>query len=185
MSQLWMERSLDALPSQETPPGYILRHFLPGDEEGLRLIYAACNLGPDTEQKVREQLLQDAFFAPERLFVVTYNGTVAATAGAWIDRRTRSAGYLHMVGTLPEHRGRGLGAVTVCAALEFNKREGFSMQRLETDDWREPALRFYINMGYYPLFTDDTHPGRWEAVARKLGRPEVLSLARRITLPNP
>ena len=42
---------------------------------------------------------------------------------------------------------------------------------LSTDDWRLPAIKVYLKLGYEPLLYADDMKGRWKAVCGKLGWP--------------
>jgi mycothiol synthase len=179
MSQLRMEKcDLDNVPEVALPKGYRLRTYQAGDEVGIARIYEASVLGNERPEDVRERIIQHPCFTPERLFLVEHEGELVGTAAAWIEDDTPPVGYLHMVGVLPLHRGKHLGLALTVVAIRFNAMEGFRKQRLSTDDWRESALRMYLDLGYYPLLTDDTHPERWAVLAKKLGRPNALALAR-------
>lgn len=179
MSQLRLEKDdLEHVPVIPLPEGYVLRTFREGDEVGIARVYAESMLGNETPEAVRKTIMEHPCYTPQRVFVVEHAGTLAGTAAAWIANGNPGVGYLHMVGTLPEHRGRRLGSILTIAAIEYSRNEGFTRQQLATDEWREPALRMYLDLGYDPLITDDTHPARWEALVEKLGRPEILAHAR-------
>lgn len=177
--QLLMEKTdLDNVPVVDAHSGYLLRTYRDGDETGLARVYAACDLGKTTPKAVREGIIHEPCFTPYRLFVAECAGDIVGTAAAWIEDDDPSAGYLHMVGLLPEHRGKGLGKALVCAAIRHTRSEGFRVQRLKTDDFRTAAICLYLSMGYYPLMSDPSHPARWEAIARGLNRPEISKKAR-------
>ncbi len=175
MFQLWMEKSdLDAVPQIPVPAGYHLRTFRTGDEKALAGVYAAADLGTTTAEEVRKRMINHPCFKPERIFVVDYDGGVVGTSAAWIEQNDPGVGYLHMVGVLPEHRGRRLGALLAVASIGYTRQEGFAAQRLFTDDWRAPAIHLYLNLGYYPLLYEGAELERWETLARRLGRPDAL-----------
>lgn len=179
MSQLRMEKSdLDNVSVVPLPEGYLLRNYRKGDEAGLGRIYAASSLGCETADLVRERVIGHPCFRPERLFVIEHAGELVGTGAAWLVEDDPGAGYLHMVGVLREYRGKRLGAALTVAAIGYTRAEGFSRQQLDTDDWRVPALRLYLDLGYYPLYWDDTHPERWEAVAKAVERPGALVRAK-------
>ena len=178
MSQLLMEKNdLDHVPRIPVPEGYTLRTFGEGEEAGLSRVYTAASLGNETAEDVRKNILQHPCFKPERLFIIEHSGTLAGTAGAWREPHDPDVGYLHMVGLLPGHRGKRLGAILIVAAIDYTRNEGFDRQRLLTDDDREPALRLYAGLGYRPVYADESHPERWRTVAEKLARPELLARA--------
>lgn len=173
-SQLKMLRAaLDPLPDAPAPEGVRLRPFAPGDEPGIARVHAASELGAGTVEDVRTRLLAHPSFRPERLIVAERLGEIVGTAAAWIDRDDPTTGFLHMLGTLAEHRGRGLGASLVVATLRRHRSEGLARQWLRTDEWREDAVRLYLRLGYRPLHYDASHPARWAALLGRLGRPEL------------
>lgn len=178
MSQLVMERdNLAHFPKVSLPDGFRIRTYQEGDETGIAIVFAAAGLGPDNAEAVRRDMVEKPCFLPGRIFVVEHQGRIVGTASAWIDDAFPGAGYLHMVGVLPECRGLKIGAALVAATVGYSSAEGFARQVLKTDDWREAALRLYIDLGYYPVYADDTHPERWRILAEKLDRTAILARA--------
>lgn len=175
MSQLKMEYpDLSVIPDIPVPGGYVLRNYRQDDEPGLSRVFVASDLGMETPERVREKLIQHPCFLPERMFVVEHQGGIVGTASAWANEQDPSKGYLHMVGVLDGHRGKRLGALVTVAALNYHRAHGFSAQQLDTDDWREAAVRLYLDLGYVPVYLDETHPTRWALLAEKLDRPQAL-----------
>lgn len=180
MAQLKMQKDdLGDVPDLAVPEGYTLRNYRDGDEHGICVVYAESDLGTGTPELVREKILDASCFEPARLFVIETGDGIVATAAAWPNAAEPDKGYLHMVGVRPGHRGKRLGALVTLATIAYHRERGFTSQQLDTDDWREAALRLYLDLGYYPLLTDETHPARWQAIAEKLGRPDALERARR------
>lgn len=179
--QLRMVRPhLDHLPPLEVPAGYQLRPFQPGDERAWGAIMEVEDgVGRGwTEEKVHRQLLDQPQFEPAGLFFATADsedGRPVASACAW--RRAaeeRTLGNLHMVSSLPAHRGRGLGRLVCLAVLHYMHVRGFSLADLSTDDARLAAIKTYLALGFVPHYlpdpegTDD-HQVRWSAVFTRLG----------------
>ncbi|MCC6696410.1 MAG: GNAT family N-acetyltransferase [Candidatus Hydrogenedentes bacterium] len=184
MPQLKMEKhGLDGLPVVPLPEGYTLRHFQPGDEEALARIYGESELGSSTVEAVRRNVLTHPCFKPERIQVIEFQGQPVGTAAAWIEHTEPDVGYLHMVGVLSEHRGKRLGRILTLAALQYTREEGFDVQRLVTDDWRDSALRLYLDLGYDPILVNPTFRVRWEAIARRLNRPDIMERMRVLPVP--
>jgi mycothiol synthase len=180
MSQLVMEKSgLDHLPNVPLPEGYAIRSYHPGDEAALARVFADATLGVDTTLAVKKDFIGHPAFRPERVFIVEWKGGVVGTASMWTSDDDPDAAYLHMVAVLRAHQGKRLGFALCAAAVRQACREGFSRQRLLTDDWREAAIRLYLDMGYYPLYTARAHPRRWRDLAAKLHRPDLLKTAQR------
>ena len=180
MSQLRLEKDdLENVPRIVVPTGYVLRNYREGDEAGIGRVYAAAGLEEGSVESVRRRIIAHPCFTPGRLFVIEHAGEIVGTAAAWIEAENDpGVGYLHMIGVMPEHRGKRLGAILSIAAIEYTRNEGFTRQRLSTDDWREAAIRLYLDLGYYPLICDETHPARWAALAEKLDRMNAVALGR-------
>ncbi len=184
MSQLKMERTgVDGLPDVPLPEGYRLRSFQPGDEEGLAAIYEISDLGSATADSVTRNLLGHPCFRPERILVLEHEGQVVGTLAAWVESTDPGVGYLHMVGVLPEHQGKRLGKLLTVEAIRYSQREGFATHRLVTDDWRDAAIRVYVDLGYVPLLAHPSHRSRWETVGRRLNRANILENARELPIP--
>ena len=80
-------------------------------------------------------------------------------------------GTVHMVGVHPDHRGRRLGWAVTLAVLHWFAARGFERARLLTDDWRHPAIRVYLGLGFLPVLIDAEHRNRWHDVFTAIGRP--------------
>jgi mycothiol synthase len=163
LSKLVMKKEiLSDLPSFNCPSGYRLRHFQPEDERNW-------------EDLIRHSFTRDVKFAQkigdhvpdysDRLLFICRGDQPVATATAWEtsigDNRDW---YLHMVGVLPEYSGKGLGYAVSLAALHKIREVGGESACLETDDFRLPAIRIYLKLGFQPVYLDDSHPGRWERI---------------------
>ncbi len=172
------------IPAVALPAGYSMRTFRDGDEAALARIYCDAKLDKDTVEIVRADVLGDPCFKPERVFIAEFDGVPVGTGSAWLTPDEPDVGYLHMLGVLREHHGKRLGLALTCAALCYTRDEGLDTQRLMTDDWREAAIRMYLKLGYDPLIVDRSQYKRWDAIARKLNQPDLVSRARRLPPPH-
>ncbi|MCJ7822097.1 MAG: GNAT family N-acetyltransferase, partial [Armatimonadetes bacterium] len=68
-----------------------------------------------------------------------------------------------------EHRGRGLGRALVLSVLRRLREVGVASATLDTDDFRLPAIRLYLALGFRPELTHESHAERWRDVRRELG----------------
>jgi ribosomal protein S18 acetylase RimI-like enzyme len=75
-----------------------------------------------------------------------------------------------MVGVLPDHWGHSLGVVLCRHVLKYFADRGVPLVRLDTDDWRHPAIGMYLDLGFEPLCRDPSHEPRWESVFAELER---------------
>ncbi len=161
-----VEATIPALPQV-----YVLRTFRPSDTTNyldLMRLAGFDNWGLETLDSVLNRVL------PEGLFVVAHeSGILVATAMATHNPLPLHpfGGELGWVAGNPEHRGHGLGTI-VCAAVVKRYREaGYTRIFLRTDDFRLPAIKIYLKLGFVPfLFMPDMHD-RWKAVTEKLNWP--------------
>ncbi|MBN1809414.1 MAG: GNAT family N-acetyltransferase [Planctomycetes bacterium] len=163
--------SLKNLSPPELPTGYSCRSFRAGDEAGWQDVIEASFGKAPGQIPFDRTMQQDPAFRPERVwFVIAPGGSHAATASAWYrPQYGADTGYIHYVGTHPDHAGRRLGAAVTLAALQQMVRENRTDAVLETDDFRIPALKTYLRLGFRPAMRDDTHRARWEGILRSLG----------------
>ncbi len=177
-AKLILEKTdLDNVPNVAVPPGYTLRTFHAGDEAGLGHVYGISSLGSDTPEAVKTKMLDHPCFKAERIFIVEHSGDIVATCAAWLEEDSPECGFLHMLGVLPGHQGKQLGTIVAAQTCRYTRNEGFSVQHLLTDDWRDPAIALYFNLNFHPVITCDTHPGRWQAIGERLGRMDAIDQA--------
>jgi len=69
----------------------------------------------------------------------------------------------------PGHQGKGLGHVLVLHVLDYFRKKGFREAILDTDDFRLPAIKTYLKLGFDPVHIGENHRRRWEIVKHKLG----------------
>jgi mycothiol synthase len=171
--QLVMRRvHLRDLPAVAPPTGYAVRHFRPGDEPAWEKIIAetfeTTNFVFNTTMKASPA------FQPERVWFITRDDQPVATASAWLEPRFGPViGTLHMVGVRPGHQGRQLGFWVSLAALHRLVAEGRIEAALQTDDFRVPAVKTYLRMGFEPLLVNDNQRERWRRLFQKISRPDL------------
>ena len=106
---------------------------------------------------------------PDGLFLVTHEDTGAPAATAAAMRLSDAEGELGWVVSDPDHRGRRLGR-WVCAAVVKRFLEcGNCSISLRTDDFRLPAIRVYLELGFVPIIDGPDMQGRWQTVCGRLG----------------
>ncbi len=173
--QLLMRRPhLRDVPAVVLPEGYELRPFRAGDETGWNaLMDLAFERRPGQSDFTREMAADDAY-RPERVkLILDRTESIVATASCWLlPRFGDEAAMLHWVARHPDHGGRRLGSVVSLAVLHQAIAEGLLRAFLLTDDFRVPALRIYLRMGFDPVITHGSHPGRWRRILEELDWPE-------------
>lgn len=164
--------SLDPLDAVALAPGYTIRHWRPGDAAAWENVIQHTFGGkPDFETGMRG----NPAFVPERVLLVMHGDRAVATASAWhIPKYGTDVGYLHMVATLPSHQGKGLGAAVSLAAMHRMRYEQRRTAMLQTDDFRLPAVKAYLRLGFEPVLIHENQRDRWRAVLTQIGRDDLI-----------
>ncbi len=170
LQMVWPKARHDSPPTWRLQPGYRLRIYQPGDDEGyVRVMNRAGfeNWNPEKAAASREKSL------PGGLFFVIHeaSGMIVATAAAQQHPAERHpyVGELGWVAADPEHRGRGLGHAVCAAATRRLLEADLPGLFLLTDDHRLPAIRTYLKLGWVPRLHAPDMEGRWKAVCEGLG----------------
>ena len=162
-----VHRNLSCLPDIEIPEGYELETYQPGDEQAWADIMNT-GVGEWTSEKCRENLTSQPQFLADGLFFITFGGKRVGSACAWRKSPDEwKVGVLHMICVVPEHRSKQLGHILNLTVLHYFRDHGFQEVWLSTDDFRIPAIKSYLRIGFEPHAFDDLHRERWQAVIRK------------------
>jgi xylulokinase len=112
---------------------------------------------------------------PNGVFVVEHkaSGVIAATTLAAHNPSEFHpfGGELGWVATHPKHRGKRLSAVTCAAVTKRFLAAGYRRIYLKTDDWRLPAIKIYLQLGYVPFLCAPDMNERWRSACEKLAWP--------------
>lgn len=171
--QLHMNLSMEAWTRTRPvalPSGYVLRTFRESDRDSwIHLMRAAGFDG--WGQEVVKQALSVAL--PDGVFFVEHGPTRELVATAMAGHKSSDlhpfGGELGWVAVSPAHRGKRLSSV-VC--IEVTRRlltAGYREIYLSTDDWRLPAIKTYLNLGYVPLLFASDMEERWRLLGKNLG----------------
>ncbi|MBW7457110.1 GNAT family N-acetyltransferase [Paenibacillus sepulcri] len=167
LPQLVMRRpALSDLPEVVLPENLQLRHFKPGDEDQWESI---VDQAFGWQRNFQQHMSSHPYFKPERVWFVCDGETPIATAGAWYKPEWGEAcGYLHMVGAYSWYAGQGLGYAVSLAAMLQMREDGRQEVVLETDDFRIPAIKTYLKLGFHPEAGTAELQERWRHVYRSL-----------------
>ena len=75
-----------------------------------------------------------------------------------------------MVACREESRGKGYGVLLSRWALITLKKEGMETAYLTTDDWRIPAIKSYLGIGFVPDTSTKDVAERWDKIKKQIGR---------------
>jgi len=170
LCMVWPKNRLGDPPTWSLPPGYVLTTYAATyDEAYIRLMRAAGfdNWGHKNLGHVLARCL------PGGLFFIVHEATGALVGTACaIHNPTAHHPFGAEVGWVavdPAHRGKGLGYAVTAAATRRLREAGYEQIYLLTDDWRLPALRTYLRLGFVPFLFQPNMAKRWRAVCDRLG----------------
>ncbi len=134
-----------------------------GIDEWLDIVQYDLAWEPVTHEFYRKCMVGHPGYEERLCFLFCLDGKAAATVCVICDREN-AEGYIHMVGSKPEVRGRGIGNLMNAYAVAVLKKEGMKTAYLTTDDWRIPAIRSYLRTGFVPDESTDGFKERWAKI---------------------
>jgi len=172
LQMIWPACLLAAPPAINVPVGYRLRGFTENDvEDYLKLAHGAgfTHFTPESVAEWAMKVLPDGFFLLEH----EATGELAATAMATHNPTPLhpNGGELGWVAGSAAHGGQGLGIAVCLAVIRRYQQAGYHRIYLKTDDWRLPAIKTYLNMGFEPFLFLWDMPERWRALCETLHWP--------------
>lgn len=169
--QLRMARhSLENLPMLRCPDGYHIRTYQQGDEiHWARIMDRAFVDNGRTAEDTYAAVINQSNFDPDGFCFVIHKDTPIGTACAWNRHlRGKPIGYIDMLAVLPEHTGHKLGKWLTVFLLHYFKTQRVAYVMLDTDDFRLPAIKNYLNLGFVPVYAGENHATRWQSIFEKL-----------------
>lgn len=172
LQMVWPAYLLDAPSPVRLPPGYALRTYQPGDELRFCEVMALAGWPGWTGESLRSWMSR---ILPEGWFMAVHEASraIVATAMALHDHSDEHpfGGELGWVACDPDHRGQGLGMAVSAAVTARLIGAGYRNIHLYTEDWRLPALKTYLKLGYIPYLASPDMGARWQAICAQLGWP--------------
>ncbi len=173
LHMIWPQHRLDAPPPVVIPTGYVVRPLQSGEEASYFRLMARGGWPGWDENRLRlwrPRLLPSGWFVA----VTSPGNMVVASAMALRDvgEFGEQGGELGWVVCDPAHRRRGLGTAVSAAATARLLAEGYRYVHLYTEEWRLPALRLYLRLGYVPLLDSPDAEEHWRRVYAALGWTE-------------
>lgn len=169
LQMIFPENRFHKLPEIELPPGYRLRQLEEADMLSYLTLREKTGFGGWTLQDV-QRAMQNAL--PGGFFVVEYlpEGSIVASAIANHSPSPHhpNGGVLDWLMADPGHTGKGLGRAVTIAVTRLLIERGYRRIYLLTDDWRIPALKIYLQLGWQPLILSEEMQARWNHVKKSL-----------------
>jgi mycothiol synthase len=172
LQMVWPEYLLNAPPIVALPPGYRLRTYRPGDEPRFYQIMELAGWPGWNDEKLQpwiSRVLPGGWF----LAVHKESNEIVASAMALHSHSELHpfGGELGWLAGDPAHAGRGLGLAVSAAVTARFIEAGYRNIHLYTEDWRLPALKTYLKLGYVPFLFSPEMPERWQAICAQLQWP--------------
>ena len=159
------------IPEAKIAEGFTVREMRPGEEADWS--YCCLNsfdiesVSPEHYEKMMAHdegvRMCDVFFACKDDKPV---GTAAA-------RTENGKPFLHFVAVNPDYRGHKLALPVICAVISRHIELGGEGCYLWTDDWRVPAVKSYLNLGFRPVLFNEGAREAWEKELSLLGISSV------------
>lgn len=170
MEQLMMLKFANEPVEYKMPAGYEIRSVRDGNhEDAMGWIYACetLNEGLWNEEQFVHEMIEDSDCGSDNILLICRknDGAIAGTATA----KDGPLPALHMVGMNKEFFGQGLSYAICAAALNRMINHGVHRIQLKTDEFRIPAIKTYLKMGFRPWYYLDDMPARWQGVFADLG----------------
>jgi len=168
MNQLRMVKlNMNDIPEANIPGGFELRVLRPDEKEKWEEL---CNKMFDFKSTFKETIEGKHGYIADGVFVITDGDKLIATGTALLDQNQNGYGYVHMIAADSEYSGKKLGYEIVAAVLRRLRGGGFDKAELTTDDFRLPAIKTYLSLGFIPdLSVDETMRERWENIYKTFG----------------
>jgi len=172
---LWPESRqsdpLDLLP----PSGYRLRTYIDADASGYLSVMTNAGFTYVNDEFIdtwKRRVLPDGWFLIEHIAT----GDLVCTAMATHNPEPLHpyAGELGWVAGSSAHAGKGLGMAVCAAVLRRFRAAGYRRVYLKTDDWRLPAIKSYLKLGFVPFLYAPDMPERWQVVCEQLDWPALV-----------
>lgn len=172
LQMVWPEQLLSKPPIARAAAGYHLRTYREGDEARFFEVMAQAGWPGWNMERLEPwlaRILSEGWF----FAVHVETGEIVATAMAVHDPTPLHpfGGELGWVACDTAHRGKHLGMAVCAAVTDRLLAASYRDIHLYTEDWRLPALKTYLQLGYVPLLFTPEMPERWRAICEQLNWP--------------
>ncbi len=169
MTQLFMTHPGPLLlPVPDLPAGFVMRAATADDAAALDVVLEEAFAEPWGIDRTLSVLLAAADVVRTWLITTTDGGLVATASERLLPDEYPGAGYVHYVGALASVRGKRLGQIVTQRCLQGFAERGLEKAVLKTDDFRLPAVRTYLRIGFVPEYRSDEERAAWSGVFRTI-----------------
>jgi len=172
LEMVWPYDRLATPPRLDIPLGYSLRPYRPGDETRFYEVMALAGWPGWSDGRLQQWIGR---ILPQGWFMAIHEATdqIVASAMALHSHEDNHpfGGELGWVACDPDHRRQGLGRLVSGAVTARFIEMGYRHIHLYTEDFRLPALKTYLALGYVPFIYTREMATRWEIICEQLAWP--------------
>lgn len=177
MNQLLMKWIPERLPEPQLPDGFAFHRWKRGGDEfftaeefkeqWIRMRDPAFG---ETMIKWYHTVYDDPRVPDDGFFlIIAPDGSMASSACIQYGEHTSNSATVHAVSTDEKYRGLGLARANMIKLMNHTVDNGFPELWLTTDDWRIPAVKLYLHLGFMPVLSEPDMRPRWLALLDKIG----------------
>jgi len=172
MEQLMMSRDNRETNPMQFPDEYYMRSYITGDGIGWCRCCIDGSLGVDEISEIvfEEKMLKDKTVNPENIFfLISPDGEIAGTV-TYQYTNDEDTACIHMVAIEKSYQGKRLAAPLNLYAIQKIIDDGRKKIILTTDDWRIPAIKTYLRVGFSPVIKpgDTDMEKRWAEIMTQI-----------------
>ncbi len=170
LQMAWPVYLLHTPPAVRLCPGYLMRTYQPGDEDPFLNLMKMAGWNDWDKQRLDpwfQRLLPGGWYVA----IHEMSGQMVASCMALRSEAYSSGGELGWLAGAPTHSGKGLGLSVSAAVTARFIEEGYRIIHLYSEDYRLPALKIYLRLGYVPLLNTKAMSDRWKVICNRLRWP--------------
>lgn len=173
LRMLWPAERRPEPSTLDCPAGYRMREATQADVPEFRTLMASVELGTWNEESLRKTFTD---LLPGTWHVIAHERTGSLVATGMALHRPIADLYpdgeeVGWIAAHPEHAGHGLGRAVVATTVSRMLDLGAGRIYLQTDDFRLPAVKTYLGLGFLPHLWAADMPERWRNVCEQLNWP--------------
>jgi mycothiol synthase len=172
LEMVWPYRRLHSPPHINLSSDYRIRTYQPGDEPRFYDVMALSGWPGWYDGRLQKWIGR---ILPESWLMAIHepSGQIVGSVMALHSHEDAHpfGGELGWLCSDPAHRGRGLGWSLSAAVTVRFLHMGYRHIHLYTEDFRLPALKTYLGVGYVPYLNGADHAARWQTVCDNLNWP--------------
>lgn len=137
-------------------------------DKWLDIMQYGLSNGLQGPEYYEDAMTKRPLYKDDKCFFLLENGEAAASLTVICDYE-KQEGYIHMVACKEEYRGKGYGTILSQLGELTLKKEGMKTAYLITDDWRIPAIKSYLRIGFKPDVSTLEFEKRWKKIFDTIG----------------